>query len=249
MTKVFVHGNPETRAVWDVLFRELESRGVRDLVALEPPGFGAPVPDGWGATQDEYASWLVSELKAIGGDIDLVGHDWGAGHVFGALVRAPGIVRTWAADCAGLMHPDYVWHDAAQGWQTDGVGEQMVDAITGMTPDDFAAVMGPLGMGEGTAHSVSQDLDEATARCILALYRSAAQPAMRRLGEKFGQARPRNGLVIVAENDHYTGTQAMHEEVASWSGATVRHIPGAGHWWMVEKPDVAAGILTAHWAR
>lgn len=249
MTKVFVHGNPETRDVWDDLFAELRGRGVDDLVALAPPGFGAPEPRGWTGTQSEYASWLVDRLVEIDGDIDLVGHDWGAGHVFGALAAAPGIVRSWAADCAGLMHPDYVWHDAAQGWQTPETGEQMVAGMTGMDPDVFAAVMGPLGMGETIARKVSSGLDEGTARCILSLYRSAVQPAMRDLGERFRAARPRNGLVIIAEHDHYAGPAATHEEVASWTGAAVGRIGGAGHWWMVEKPRVAADLLVSHWTK
>lgn len=249
MTKVFVHGNPETRAVWDDLFAELARRGVHDTLALEPPGFGAPVPEGWDGNQDDYADWLVARLTAIGGEIDLVGHDWGAGHVFGALCRAPGLVRTWAADCAGLMHPGYVWHDAAQGWQTPGTGEESAAVITGMDPDTFASVMGPLGMGATIARRVSAGIDEDTARCILSLYRSAAQPAMKRLGERFRDVAPPCGLVVVAEHDHFAGTPAMHQEVASWCGAGIARIDGAGHWWMVEKPEEAADILVRHWAR
>ena len=45
MPKVFVHGNPETAAIWDDLVGELAARGVSDVVRLSPPGFGAPVPD------------------------------------------------------------------------------------------------------------------------------------------------------------------------------------------------------------
>lgn len=249
MTKVFVHGNPETEDIWQDLIAELGRRGITDVVTLTPPGFGAPVPANWQGSQADYRDWLVAELKSIPGDIDLVGHDWGAGHVFGALASVPGLVRTWAADCAGLMHPDYVWHDAAQGWQTPDLGETMATAITGMDPDGFAAAMSPLGMREGIARAVAAQLNEETARCILSLYRSAAQPEMRRLGERFVAASPRNGLVIVAEKDHFAGTAEMHEEVARSVGAQVRHMPGVGHWWMIEDPVRAADILTAHWAR
>ncbi|MBJ7505753.1 MAG: hypothetical protein JHC86_08265, partial [Ilumatobacteraceae bacterium] len=49
-TKVFVHGVPETSAMWDVLVHELHSQGVTNIVRLSPPGFGAPTPAGWGAT-------------------------------------------------------------------------------------------------------------------------------------------------------------------------------------------------------
>ena len=83
MPKVFVHGNPECSAVWDLLVAELADRSVDDVVRLSPPGFGAPVPDGFEATMAGYHAWLVAELEAIDGPIDLVGHDAGAGHVAG----------------------------------------------------------------------------------------------------------------------------------------------------------------------
>ena len=114
MTKVFVHGNPETSAIWSLVVAELARRDIHDVVLLSPPGFGAPTPTGWDATQTSYTQWLIQQLENIGGSIDLVGHDWGAGHVYGVLSEKPGIVRSWAADCAGLLHADYQWHDMAQ---------------------------------------------------------------------------------------------------------------------------------------
>ena len=252
MTKVFVHGNPETSAVWDDLIAELHARGVTDTVLLSPPGFGAPVPAGWGATQDEYREWLIGELRSVaatGSSIDLVSHDWGAGHAFGALAREPGLVRTWASDCMGLVHRDYVWHDMAQAWQTPDVGETVVQMMTGSEPAQFADMMEPLGMRRGIAEKVSAALDGETARCILALYRSAAQPAMAELGARFVSASPANGLVILAENDHFAGPAGAHREVATAVGAAVAEIKGAGHWWMIEKPAEAADILVAHWNR
>src|SRR3954447_11410608 len=77
VTVVFVNGNPETAGIWSPLIAEL---GRADVVSLAPPGFGAPVPDGFGATADEYLAWLTTELEAIGEPVDLVGHDWGAMH-------------------------------------------------------------------------------------------------------------------------------------------------------------------------
>ena len=63
MPIVLVHGNPETDAIWDELRSHL---GRSDVIALSPPGFGAPVPEGFGATSDDYVSWLASELEAAG---------------------------------------------------------------------------------------------------------------------------------------------------------------------------------------
>ena len=39
-TKVFIHGNPETSAIWDLLVEELQRGGVAKIVRLSPPGFG-----------------------------------------------------------------------------------------------------------------------------------------------------------------------------------------------------------------
>ncbi|MFF3255961.1 alpha/beta fold hydrolase [Actinacidiphila glaucinigra] len=74
MTVVFVHGNPESSAIWDPLVSVL---GREDVGLLSPPGFGVPLPNGFGATFLDYRDWLESELAAIEGPIDLVGHDWG----------------------------------------------------------------------------------------------------------------------------------------------------------------------------
>ena len=72
MPIVLVHGVPETAAVWDPL---LEILGPSDTETVRLPGFGAPTPEGFGATKEEYVSWLIAELERIGasGPIDLVG--------------------------------------------------------------------------------------------------------------------------------------------------------------------------------
>jgi pimeloyl-ACP methyl ester carboxylesterase len=247
-TKVFVHGNPETSAVWSLLVAELKKRGVDNIVLLTPPGFGAPTPAGWGATMREYRDWLIAELEAIGGEIDLVGHDWGAGHVYGVLAERPDIARTWAADCAGLMHADYQWHDAAQGWQTPELGEQMVAGVVAMPDDQFADAFSGLGMTREIAADVKSHINDEMARCILALYRDAAQPALVPIGKQFASARPKNGLVIIAEDDHYAGTIETMTAVANSVGAEVTVLSGVGHWWMCQRPDLGADMLMAHWA-
>ena len=247
-TKVFVHGNPETSAVWSLLVAELKKRGVDNIVLLTPPGFGAPTPAGWGATMREYRDWLIAELEAIGGEIDLVGHDWGAGHVYGVLAERPDIARTWAADCAGLMHADYQWHDAAQGWQTPELGEQMVAGMVAMPDEQFVDAFSGLGMTREIAADVKSHINDEMARCILALYRDAAQPAMVAVGKQFVAAQPKNGLVIIAEGDHFAGSLETMTSVANSVGAAIAVLPEVGHWWMCQRPDLGADILMAHWA-
>ena len=175
MPKVFVHGNPECSAVWDLLVAELADRSVDDVVRLSPPGFGAPVPDGFEATMAGYHAWLVAELEAIDGPIDLVGHDWGTGHVAGIAADRPDLIRSFAMDCGGLVHPDYVWHDMAQAWQTPEVGEQVVAAMTGASRADRLAMFEGLGMPGSIAEAHADAVDEAMGACVLTLYRSAVR--------------------------------------------------------------------------
>ena len=113
MTIVLVHGNPETAAIWEPLTAAL---GRADVVALSPPGFGAPVPEGFAARSDDYLAWLVDQLEDLRGDepIDLVGHDWGGGHVQRLAGTRPDLIRSWVTDIAGCTDPDYVWHDLAR---------------------------------------------------------------------------------------------------------------------------------------
>ena len=63
MTTVFVHGVPETSAIWHDLVAALDRP---DVVSLSLPGFGTARPPGFGASMDEYAAWLAAELERIG---------------------------------------------------------------------------------------------------------------------------------------------------------------------------------------
>ena len=246
MPAVFVHGNPEAAAIWDLLIPELERD---DVITLSPPGFGAPVPDGWGATRVEYVDWLAGELENLDEPVDLVGHDWGGGHVAGVALTRPDLLRSWAIDVGGIFHPDYVWHDMAQQWQTEGVGEEVVAGMTDTPLADRTDMYISLGMTEEIATQVASAGNEAMGRCILALYRDAAQPRLRELGADLSRMRELPGLVIIAENDHYVGTETMARDTADRSGASVSVLSGVGHWWMAQDPKAGAAALNSFWSR
>ncbi len=245
MPAVFVHGNPETAAIWGPLLAELDRE---DVVTLSPPGFGAPVPDGWEATRAEYATWLVAELESIDGPIDLVGHDWGGGHVMAVAMHRPDLLRSWSIDVAGIFHPDYVWHDMAQLWQTPGVGEETVKAMVEAPKPDRIANYKNLGMPTEVATELAGATDETMGRCILALYRDAAQPAPSEAAADLPAAAARPGLVVVASEDHYVGTEAMARASADAARATVSVLNGVGHWWMLQDPATGAATLEAFWS-
>lgn len=243
MPFVFVHGNPETEHVWRPLLDELAARGVSDVLALSPPGFGAPVPPGFGCSAEDYRGWLVGELERIGQPVDIVGHDWGAGHVYAVAATRPELLRSWVADCAGIIHPDYVWHPAARAWQTPGEGEELVAHMTAMSGEDFVASD---GVPAGLAPSLAEHFDATMGRAILAVYRSAAQPYMRDLGARLARAPRVRSLVVHATADRYTMPE-LAPAVAEMLGSQVEVLDGGGHWWMWEQPGAATEAMTRFW--
>jgi pimeloyl-ACP methyl ester carboxylesterase len=156
----------------------VDALGRDDVVRLSPPGFGAPLPDGFPATYLAYRDWLEGELEGLDGPVDVVGHDWGGGHVVNVVMHRPQLVRSWASDALGLFDTDYIWHDLAQVWQTPGDGEHHVDAMLGGNAADRAQQMAALGIPLDIATSIAAAQGPEMSGAILSLYRSARQPSM-----------------------------------------------------------------------
>ncbi len=233
MTLVFVHGNPETAAIWGPLLEEL---GRQDVILLSPPGFGAPVPDGFGCTQLEYRDWLAE------GRTQPTRRTGGPGPR-GAAAAAQ--CCRWHRPEAGALvkmvglDPEYVWHDLAQVWATPGAGEliEMLAAPRRARRGTQRVRVGHGGRGlPGTRGEARW-----AARCWRCVGHSTG--ARRHL-----DVATRPGLAIVATEDHFVGTEEMRQRTAARAGARVEVLEGLGHWWMLQDPVRAAGALSRFWA-
>jgi pimeloyl-ACP methyl ester carboxylesterase len=244
VTIVLVHGNPETDAIWGPL---VDALGRDDVVRLSPPGFGSPLPDDFPATYVAYRDWLEDELGGIDGPIDLVGHDWGGGHVVNVAMHRPDLIRSWTSDVVGCFDPDYVWHDLAQVWQTPGDGEQSVDTLMSGSVEDRVARMTQFGIPSEIAASMAPAQDPEMGRAILKVYRSARQPAMAEAGRALEKAAARPGLSILATEDSFVGSDAIRRRAAERAGAHTEVLEGLGHWWMLQDPARGAAALTRFW--
>jgi pimeloyl-ACP methyl ester carboxylesterase len=240
MATVFVHGVPETAAIWDRV------RGLidRDSVALSLPGFGRARPDGFGATMDEYAAWLRRELDGFDEPVDLVGHDWGAILTSRVVTTNGAGLRSWVLDLPTAVSADFEWHDFAKVWQTPGEGEAFWDGLRADL-DAAAGLFSSLGLPEDDARAMVGALDDTMVRSILDLYRSATN--IGRDWEATGPAVP-NGLVVLSAADPFGGLvrwRAMAERL----GADFEVIEGGGHWWPYDNAESAAATLQAFWGR
>ena len=238
---VFVHGNPETAAIW----RKVRAQIDREPIAVSLPGFGCPRPVGFGATMDDYANWLVGELEQMEGPIDLVGHDWGALLTCRIASAFGNRLRSWVADVAHLAHPDYVWHDFAKVWQTPGEGEAFIAAQNEMTPQDRAQFFETMGVPAPDALEMAAAGDATMGSCILDHYRSATPNVHHHWGPWAPNGAP--GLVLDATDDPL-GDASLAIDVAASLGARFEPLAGAGHFWPYQTPGQAVAILEPFWA-
>ena len=246
LTIVLVHGNPETEAIWDDLVPHL---GDGDVVRLSPPGFGSAIPPSFDCSTDAYRDWLTAELQKLAQPIDLVGHDWGGGHVTRIAMDRPDLIRSWASDILGCFDPDYIWHEMAQAWQKADIGEQAIAQMFGLPTAVRAQRYESLGMTSAIARKVAAGANEDMGRAILALYRSAAQPVMRDLGTGLTRAAAKPGLALIATEDSFCGGEALARRSAKCAGAQAAVLQGAGHWWMCQQPKQAADAINAFLAK
>jgi pimeloyl-ACP methyl ester carboxylesterase len=239
MPAFLVHGVPDTHRLWDALRSHLSRR---DVLAPSLPGFGRAVPPGFDATKETYVEWLVGEIERVGEPVDLVGHDWGALLVQRVVSLRPDLIRTWACG-NGPIDREYVWHDLAQQWQTPGVGEAIMAA---MTTDALAEGLPASGIPAAEARAVAEQVDDLMKDCILRLYRSAVH-----VGEEWedGVARiTRPGLILWGADDPYVAPR-FAERLAARVGGELLLLEGCGHWWPRERPAEAASALERFWAR
>ena len=238
MPAILVHGVPDTHHVWDALRPHL-SRD--DVTAVDLPGFGSPVPDGWTATKEEYAGWLIAEVEKAGEPVDIVGHDWGALLTARLGSVRPDLVRTWAIG-GGAIDDEYVWHDMARSWQTPGMGEQVMQAMGGT-----ALETGMAGAGVPAEHAAvtAGNVDDLMKDCILKLYRSATEVGKEWQPDTEKIDSP--GLLIWGGKDPYMQVE-FARKMSERTGARLIVFEDSSHWWPLEKPTEAAKAIEEFWA-
>ncbi len=238
MTTVFVHGVPDTPAIWGPLIEELGD-AMPSPILLPLPGFGESAPDGFPATADAYAAWLESELIKITsehGPVDLVGHDWGGIIAWRLANKRPDLLRTWTIIAAPVW-PEYKWHFFARVWQTPSIGE----FSRRVTPQWLTEkLLRHWKIPNDLATHEAAYIDAEMRSSILRLYRSGKRigadwPASDKLHKE-------SGLFIFGERDPFM--KAHEAAVFADALGVENHVePDAGHWLIAECPEKIAPLV------
>ncbi len=244
--KLFLHGVPDSPAIWRPLLAALDL-GDTPVAVPALPGFTAPLPTGFAATKEAYADWAVGQaaaLFAVHGPIDIVGHDWGALIAQRVAMLRPDLVRSWAISNA-VIDPDYRGHRVARIWNTPVLGEIFM-ALS--KPAKLAAGLAAAGMPANiAAEEAAQWANKDKRRAILKLYRSANglnfEPDWARDIGKL----PAQGALIWGADDPYVAL-SVAQRFAANTGTPLTVIEGAGHWAIAQRPAEVAAALHGFWS-
>lgn len=241
--KLFLHGVPDTPAMWEPLIAELGlSEGGYRAPAM--PGFVDPAPAEFPATKEAYVDWYISEIERAhkdAGPVDLVGHDWGAIITIRVASLRPELINSWCVANA-LPHPEYKWHRMARMWQTPVIGE-LIMALS--RKEALCKALHAAGIPADLASREASHWSPHMRKSILRLYRSAKTAG----SEWWDETRnvPERGMVFWGEDDPYVPTWVA-EKFCAHTGAALEKQAQTGHWSVIERADVLAGLLKTHWA-
>ncbi len=243
--KIFVHGVPDTPAIWRPLLDALDT--VADpAFSLSLPGFETPPPKGFKGTKDAYANWLfeiVEDLYENNGPVDLVGHDWGALLVLRVASLKPQMIKSWVISNA-VIDAAYQGHRVARIWNTPILGEVFMSLVSDkQIHKGFIDAGVPSDIAE---HEAAAWRNKHMRQCILQLYRSANGLRFKGPWLEDLANLPRNGCIIWGQNDPYVDL-SVAERFSKTYSIPLHVVNGTEHWVIAERPGEVAGILTRFW--
>ncbi len=237
---LYVHGVPTSADDWTP-FLVLGGGIAPDL-----PGFGRSGKRADGAyTMEGCDRWLETFLDHLGVErFRLLVHDWGAVGLLLAQRFPERVERLVVMDAVPFL-PGYRWHRLARVWRTRWAGELLMGATSRVTLKQLSrasnATKGP--MPAAWLDQVLAGLDVGTQRAILRLHRSSPPEKLALAGLGLGRlACPT--LVVWGDQDPYVPAEFADAYAAALGPhAEVLHLPDAGHWPWLDRPDLVGTVV------
>jgi pimeloyl-ACP methyl ester carboxylesterase len=167
---LFVHGIPDTSALWTQTIDALSDAYC--CVTIDLPGFGDSnvVGHHFDWSFEHRAGFLVAVLDAVSApEAVVVAHDAGGTFAIPLVATAPERAAA-ALFCTTSMHPDFQWHPFAELCRTPVVGEQVIASYDAQTfAQGVRAFSGPLMTDELIAEVFAR-VDDTMRSAILDFY-------------------------------------------------------------------------------
>lgn len=246
---VFVHGVPGSGADFEPLLAAAGQVG--RAVAFDAPGFGrAEKPEGFEHTVEGHAAFIDRALRELGVErAHLVLHDFGGPWGLAWGVENPERLASVTLICTGVPI-GYRWHRRARLWRTPLSGALAMATLTRAGLGASLRRSGPRRLPGPLVDRMYEDLDKATRRAILRLYRSAGDPAGRAplLVEAL---RPLDlpALVLWGEQDPYVPAALAERQRQAFRSAEVHVLEQSGHWPFVDRAERVEELLIEHLQR
>jgi len=237
---VFVHGNPGSSRDWDDLL-DRTGRFAR-AVALDMPGFGrAAKPADFDHTIEGYAHFLGAALDRLGiARVHLVLHDFGGPWGLEWAARHRDRLASVVLIDTGVLL-DYRWHYLARIWRTPLAGELLQATTTRSALRLVLRHGNQRSLPRAFVDRMYDDLDRATKRAILRLYRSTGDPsAVGRRHADALRALDVPALVVWGRHDPYLPVALAECQRDAFPSAEVSVLDDSGHWPFVDDPEGVA---------
>jgi pimeloyl-ACP methyl ester carboxylesterase len=216
---------------------------------------GGLAPDLVGFGRSSKAANLDYTLSGLGNFIEtvldhlevprvtLVAHDWGAGGGLVFAQRHPERVRRLVLVNALPLLDGFTWHGLARIVRRPVIGELVMGAISRsrLRRTLRRGYADPQALSDARAETIWSQFDQGTQRAVLRLQRSASEEQLVRAGARL-EVLTMPGLVVWGDLDPWLPASMADLYGGRLRHAQVVHVPDAGHWPWLERPEVAEQI-------
>ena len=237
---LYVHGVPVHGELWTAFLARTGG------LAPDLPGFGASGKRADGDYSMQAIDTFVERFLADRGvdRVRLVVNDWGGAALQWAQRFPERVERLVVVDAVPLL-PGYRWHRIARIWRTPVLGEVAMGATNSWTTKQLLRESNatPGSMPADFRAMVLRHFDVGTQRAILRLYRSADPDVLAAAGARLGELTC-PALVAWGDQDPYIPPRFAEAYAAALGGpAEVLHLPDAGHWPWIDRPDLIDTVV------